>query len=148
MQPAYHPLANIFGTETRHLVPLFQRPHVWGKEEQWEPLWDDLSHLADSLVTKVAGNVLGTVVLEQTDTHSGRVTRREVIDGQQRLTTLQIQAAKHAFGEIIGSGNEHGEKCARIEIPGLEALTLNPPGYDKKRHYQRLSEATRSHDCG
>ncbi|MER9800918.1 DUF262 domain-containing HNH endonuclease family protein [Mesorhizobium sp. M0142] len=142
MQPAYHPLANIFGTQTRHLVPLFQRPYVWGKEEQWEPLWDDLSHLADRLVTaggkKVAGHFLGTVVLEQTDTPSGRVTRREVIDGQQRLTTLQIvlQAAKHAFGEIIGSGNEPAEKCARIEIPRLEALTLNPPGYEEEEKYK------------
>ena len=65
MQPAYHPLANIFGTQTRHLVPLFQRPYVWSREEQWEPLWDDLSHLADRLVTadgrKVAGHFLGTV---------------------------------------------------------------------------------------
>ncbi|MFK0688817.1 DUF262 domain-containing protein [Mesorhizobium sp. IMUNJ 23033] len=142
MQPAYHPLANIFGTQTRHLVPLFQRPYVWNREEQWEPLWEDLSHLADRLVTadgkKVAGHFLGTVVLEQADTPSGRVTRREVIDGQQRLTTLQIvlQAAKHAFAEIIGAGNEPAEKAARIEIPRLEALTSNPPGYEEEEKYK------------
>ncbi|MBZ9916584.1 MULTISPECIES: DUF262 domain-containing protein [unclassified Mesorhizobium] len=142
MQPAYHPLANIFGTQTRHLVPLFQRPYVWSREEQWEPLWDDLAHLADRLLTangkKVAGHFLGTVVLEQADTPSGRVTRREVIDGQQRLTTLQIvlQAAKHAFGEIIGSGNEPAEKAAGIEVSRLEALTLNPPGYEEEEKYK------------
>ncbi|MBZ9857062.1 DUF262 domain-containing HNH endonuclease family protein [Mesorhizobium sp. CA13] len=142
MQPAYHPLANIFGTQTRHLVPLFQRPYVWSREEQWEPLWDDVSHLADRLVSangkKVAGHFLGTVVLEQADTPSGRVTRREVIDGQQRLTTLQIvlQAAKHVFGEILGSGHEPAERAARIEIPRLEALTSNPPGYEEEEKYK------------
>ncbi|TJW51963.1 MAG: DUF262 domain-containing protein [Mesorhizobium sp.] len=142
MQPAYHPLANIFGTQTRHLVPLFQRPYVWGKEEQWEPLWEDLSDLADRIVAAgdrpVAGHFLGTVVLEQAHTPSGRVTRREVIDGQQRLTTLQIvlQAAKHAFGEIIGSGNESAERSARIEMTRIEALTLNPPGYEEEEKYK------------
>jgi hypothetical protein len=24
-------------------VPLFQRQYVWGKEAQWEPLWEDIS---------------------------------------------------------------------------------------------------------
>ena len=136
MQPTYHPLGNVFGTQTRHLAPLFQRPYVWSKEEQWEPLWDDIAELADRIIgagdTPVAGHFLGTLVLEQIYTPSGRVARREVIDGQQRLTTLQIvlQAAKHAFGDLQETDHEATAKAARIESSRLDALTQNPPGYE------------------
>lgn len=77
MQPSYLPLVSIFGTQTRHVVPLFQRPYVWSQEEQWEPLWEDLQRLADRVLTTeagkpVAGHFLGTVVLEQTQTPTER----------------------------------------------------------------------------
>jgi hypothetical protein len=28
----------IFGQDRWHIVPLYQRPYVWKREEQWEPL--------------------------------------------------------------------------------------------------------------
>jgi uncharacterized protein with ParB-like and HNH nuclease domain len=70
MQPSYLPLLIIFGSETRCTVPLFQRPYVWTETDNWAPLWDDISDLADRiLATKdakpVRGHFLGTVVLEQ-----------------------------------------------------------------------------------
>lgn len=34
----------------RLMVPLFQRPYVWSKESQWEPLWDDIIRMAEALV--------------------------------------------------------------------------------------------------
>ncbi|MDT0329214.1 DUF262 domain-containing protein [Nocardiopsis lambiniae] len=37
----YSPTA-IFGSHTRYVVPLFQRPYVWNRDEQWEPLWQDV----------------------------------------------------------------------------------------------------------
>lgn len=89
---------------TRHTVPLFQRPYVWNQEEQWEPLWEDISGLLDRLRLRegddqVASHFLGTIVLEQAKNPTGSLPRREVIDGQQRLTTLQLllKAAEHAL---------------------------------------------------
>ncbi len=32
-------LLGIFERKMRLEVPLFQRPYVWSKETQWEPLW-------------------------------------------------------------------------------------------------------------
>jgi uncharacterized protein with ParB-like and HNH nuclease domain len=94
MQPTYLPLSQIFGAPARYTVPLFQRPYVWQRETEWEPLWDDISHLADRVLAagsdqKVAGHFVGTAVLEQVKTPAGTIGCREIIDGQQRLTTLQ-----------------------------------------------------------
>lgn len=140
MQPTYQPLAQIFSTETRHLVPLFQRPYVWSREEQWEPLWDDVSDLGNRVLSgqkPVAGHFLGTVVLEQVDTPSGAVNRREIIDGQQRLTTLQIllQSARLALGSLA-TEDEGALRAAQIERTRLESLIFNPPGYDQSDRYK------------
>ena len=37
------PLLEIFEKKMRLEVPLFQRQYVWSKEQQWEPLWEDIS---------------------------------------------------------------------------------------------------------
>ena len=51
--------------DERFTVPLFQRPYVWTKEEQWEPLWDDLLGALRRLEARkgdapVASHFLGT----------------------------------------------------------------------------------------
>jgi uncharacterized protein with ParB-like and HNH nuclease domain len=78
----------------RLMVPLFQRPYVWGREAQWEPLWDDITRMADSLRPDVVAppkpHFLGAVVLQQRLVSIQSLPQRWVIDGQQRLTTLQI----------------------------------------------------------
>jgi hypothetical protein len=83
--------ADIFGYHVRYVVPLFQRPYVWNRRDQWEPLWDDVRTVADRLLHGVrAQHFLGAVVVEQAPTPVGAVTAYHVIDGQQRLTTLQL----------------------------------------------------------
>ena len=74
------------------MVPLFQRPYVWKKDEQWEPLWDDIRELADRVMTdgKSRPHFLGAIVLDQQHTTTGQIEMRLVIDGQQRLTTMQL----------------------------------------------------------
>jgi Protein of unknown function DUF262/Protein of unknown function (DUF1524) len=102
MQPNYISVGQIFGGPGRLTVPLFQRPYVWSKEEQWLPLWQDVSDLLDRILksggnSPIASHFLGTVVLEQKPNAIGTLPRREIIDGQQRLTTLQVllKAAEH-----------------------------------------------------
>jgi hypothetical protein len=87
------PLLDIFEKKMRLEVPLFQRQYVWNREQQWEPLWEDLvrkftEHLSGR--TDAPVHFLGAMVLDQKQTPTGHVEKRQVIDGQQRLTTLQI----------------------------------------------------------
>lgn len=76
------------------VVPLFQRPYVWNEENQWEPLWKDMARMAEKLVLhpgiKHYPHFLGAVVLQQVQNASGTMQERVIIDGQQRLTTLQL----------------------------------------------------------
>ncbi len=92
----------LFGRSVRYVVPTYQRRYVWNERDQWEPLWEDVERLADAyleLVGSGKGRVtdddaskhfLGAVVFQQEVTPTGSIEIRRIIDGQQRLTTLQI----------------------------------------------------------
>ena len=86
---------DLFGRHVRYVIPLFQRPYVWNKEDQWEPLWNDLENLATRVMESpnpdnVPAHFMGAIVLEQAQTGARFITVRHVVDGQQRLTTLQL----------------------------------------------------------
>ena len=68
-------------------IPFFQRAYVWG-QPQWERLLEDMKAISDSNKPYF----LGSVILKQQETTTGsRIgDKRTVIDGQQRLTTLNI----------------------------------------------------------
>ncbi len=93
-------LKKIFGQDRRHVVPLFQRPYVWKRDDQWAPLWDDVRGLAERLVagSEVRPHFLGAVVLDFAEYKYGDIETRIVIDGQQRLTTIQLML--EAFADI------------------------------------------------
>lgn len=85
----------LFDTTVRYTVPLFQRGYVWDPDRQWRPLWNDLQLQADAVFTDTTppAHFLGAVVLDQQRTRTGTTPVRQVIDGQQRLTTLQVLLA-------------------------------------------------------
>ena len=84
----------VFMQPQRLVVPLFQRPYVWNQETQWEPLWEDVRRVAERMLAHPADkhqpHFLGAVVLQQMPNQSGLMQQRTIIDGQQRLTTLQL----------------------------------------------------------
>jgi Protein of unknown function DUF262 len=82
----------IFLSPQRLMVPLFQRPYVWQEDKQWRPLWEDVLRVAQRILDRGTStpHFLGAVVLQQQPTATGTLSVRTVIDGQQRLTTLQI----------------------------------------------------------
>lgn len=88
---------DLFQIPRRYVVPLFQRPYVWSLEKQWKPLWDDISAKSDEYLSwedresnEPARHFLGAIVLNPIPISGFQVPARLIIDGQQRLTTLQI----------------------------------------------------------
>lgn len=83
---------DVFYHPTRLVVPLFQRPYVWSKETQWAPLWEDIVRLIEVIQhhNQNATHFLGAIVIQQVPAPLGSLPMWNVIDGQQRLTTLQI----------------------------------------------------------
>ena len=119
----------VFMQPQRLIVPLFQRPYVWNEDNQWEPLWSDVVRVAQRLLEDPAGrqypHFLGAVVLQQVQNPAGTMQERTIIDGQQRLTTLQLLLdALHA--ELLAAGAQ--QPAARIEtlVVNAEAFWQRP----------------------
>lgn len=84
-------------------MPLFQRSYVWTVEDQLGPLWSDCRRLTELRMrpgAPAATHFLGAVVLQQQLGGMGAVGAFSVIDGQQRLTTLQL--LMDATAEVLG----------------------------------------------
>ncbi len=109
-------LRTLFLKPVQYVIPDFQRPYVWNREDQWEPLWDDVQHAADRFLaermtsrddaeaeSRAGRHFLGAIVLKQRMNSAAAVEFREVIDGQQRITTLQLLlAAAHRVAQDRG----------------------------------------------
>lgn len=100
-------LQGVLHGDRRFIVPVYQRPYVWTRERQWEPLWQDIEATVQRLgEARVSGaqqgldaaksdeaaapHFLGAVVIEKSPTKFGDAETRLVVDGQQRLTTIQL----------------------------------------------------------
>ena len=107
MDAGIQTLSGLFGTPVSYRIPVFQRPYAWTKERQWQPLWSDAQRIAEKLLVaksgeKIPPHFMGAIVLQLQSAKSGRVVKRIVVDGQQRLTTLQllIRAAQESFQNL------------------------------------------------
>lgn len=118
---------DLFEGKVQFEIPSFQRPYVWTEEDQWAPLWADIKRVAAGVLGSggdpeslegVGAHFLGAVVLKELTHHAGDVARSAVIDGQQRMTTLQILLdAAHAVVDELGYEDE---------AEFLRDLILNP----------------------
>ena len=129
MRPDKLTIYDLFQKERRYVVPLYQRSYVWNREEQWEPLWEDIERQAEACLAAEnyvnrRSHFLGAIVLNVAKIVGNSVARSEIIDGQQRLTTVQLfLAALRDYAVKIGSS--HVGKLVRVttnedEKPGTE----------------------------
>ncbi len=147
-----HNLKDIFDTQIRYMVPLYQRPYVWRKDKQWGPLWEDFEALTERYVRRESNQVrphfMGAVVLDQVGNFPGSIDLRQVIDGQQRLTTLQIliEAAAdicEALGPIAFMTARSLRRLTRNEQRGddpAEVFKVWPTNVDRE-HFRRVMSA-------
>lgn len=144
MQPSYISVMNVFTQQTRYTVPLFQRPYVWKRDDQWEPLWDDVRAAAERVLNadgkQVSAHFLGTVVLDQSPNPTFSLPRREVIDGQQRLTTLQLvlKAAEHALDSLrpAVANDDEAKRAVDVACRQIAPLTSNPAYAEDEERYK------------
>ena len=116
------------------LIPDYQRPYAWGKSE-CQTLWDDIFTFAipDDGSTEFDSNseyFLGPIVTFKNDN-----SKMEVIDGQQRLTTLMLllRAFYSKFGHMQDKASiatkQNIEKCLwktdEFGEPDMDALKID-----------------------
>jgi uncharacterized protein with ParB-like and HNH nuclease domain len=108
-------LFKVFSNDFAFSIPAYQRPYAWTREQASELLTDLLSFLGDGSesVTDASPYFLGSIVLIKSE----GVPEADVVDGQQRLTTLTIllsvlrglaedKKASKITGYIYQEGNE------------------------------------------
>lgn len=134
-------------------IPEYQRDYEW-EEPQWDDLWTELNQFVQADLSKGGDRTpdvfFGSMFFAErgTDEH-GSIDRLEVIDGQQRLTTLSIlfKAIGDLTSEIEPDGRQN-EVAVKIqekvndvlyrpsEIPGR-----TPPALKLSQHNRAFYEA-------
>ncbi|WP_446209788.1 DUF262 domain-containing protein [Micromonospora sp. IBSANI012] len=114
-------LSRILTNEVRYTVPLFQRKYVWNEQDNWWPLWTDVVETTSRLMTDRERGVdatrphfLGTVVHEGLLSKTGQMPEQRIIDGQQRMTTLQLLLAATRVAAIDCGLSKHASKIGRL----------------------------------
>ncbi|MCC9195304.1 DUF262 domain-containing protein [Arthrobacter sp. zg-Y820] len=127
MDAKTYPLQDILKPERRYVIPTFQRDYEWTLDGQWRLLFDDLEAAADRLLaarnhrqdgtrgTQLEQNIpphfLGAIVCASMPFPTGGVALRSVIDGQQRLTTIQLLI--RGLLDVLIEHNSEREKSVR-----------------------------------
>lgn len=114
----------LFGNGLVYSIPRFQRDYSW-TDTEWEELWDDLLECLSS--GHDIAHYLGYLVLQSDNSKSF-----DVIDGQQRLTTLSIiiLAVMRNLQKLVRNGIDAEQNQIRLEqirssyIGYLDPVTL------------------------
>lgn len=87
IKAAEYPLYKVFSDEFTFKIPGYQRPYAWGIEQSEDLLNDLITALGDSSeqIDQIDPYFLGSIVLIK-----GNNRDSDVVDGQQRLTTITI----------------------------------------------------------
>jgi hypothetical protein len=113
-------LSKIFSSDYQFVIPDYQRPYSWGQEQAIQLLND----LKDALERNVDDEpyFLGSVVLVKKETDAVA----EVIDGQQRLTTLTILLS--VLRSLTEDPGFRSSFDTMLEEPGnaIQELTAQP----------------------
>lgn len=82
-----YPISTLLDIESNiiYSIPRYQREYTWGKP-QWERLFDDL-------VENNSGYYLGSIICINQSQDAITIQDLEVVDGQQRLTTISLLLA-------------------------------------------------------
>ena len=107
-----YPISQIFDPESKLIfeIPKYQREYTWGTRE-WEALFDDLTENDD-------GYFLGSIICINTATDIINAPKCEVVDGQQRLTTLSLLFA--ALYQIMNSYKDSLDEDQQSDVLQLK----------------------------
>lgn len=114
----------LIGNGLTYRIPRFQRDYSWTNEE-WEDLWSDILGMLES--DGETAHYMGYLVLQSADDKSF-----DVIDGQQRLTTISliVIAVLKNLQRLIDNGNDpeankqRADQIRQTYVGYLDPVTL------------------------
>lgn len=123
MQAGDVKLGKVFSNDHVNVIPLFQRPYVWDKDDNWAPLWRDVAQVAREVEADRLNEAkepsdstyfLGAVVIHQRVKHPQRLDSSHIIDGQQRMTTLQVLLAAIREVAVVRGHDKTAAQCTAL----------------------------------
>lgn len=107
-----YPVSQLFDIEASvvYAIPRYQREYTW-KMDQWESLFDDVDE-------NDPGYFLGSIICINQTSDTLAVQRLEVVDGQQRLTTLSLLFA--ALYQSLKRIEKELDEDRRVELINLK----------------------------
>ena len=120
-----YPISQLFDIEAGvvYVVPRYQREYTWGKS-QWESLFDDV-------LDNDPGYFLGSIICINQSTDALSVQKLELVDGQQRLTTLSLLFA--SVYHALKSHETDLDDEQRVELINLKRKLVLKKGDDQIR---------------
>lgn len=120
-----YPVSQLFDIEAGvvYAIPRYQREYTWGKS-QWENLFDDV-------LENDPGYFLGSIICINQSTDALSVQKLELVDGQQRLTTLSLLFA--SVYHALKSHETDLDDEQRVELINLKRKLVLKKGDDQIR---------------
>ncbi len=97
----------VFGKENKFAIPPYQRSYSWNKKN-WQMLWDDMIEAYNNK----RKHFLGTLVVVEKE----KELEFEVVDGQQRLTTIYLLTAAIAASYGTNGSSENAMRLLHERI--------------------------------
>ena len=131
-----YPISQLFDIEAGvvYAIPRYQREYTW-KQDQWESLFDDVQE-------NDPGYFLGSIICINQTTDTLAVQRLEVVDGQQRLTTLSLLFA--ALYKSLKSHENNLDDDQRVELINLKRKLVLKKGDDQLRVIPQIQNNNQS----
>lgn len=140
----------LFKPERQYYVPLYQRGYVWNLANQWMRLWSDVQEKAEARLSGMTPtpHFMGAVVLDPQERKKLiGVEKVHIIDGQQRLTTLQFVLA--ALAIVLRMKNDNAlspviETCLKnsdektMRDKAVECYKVWPTFFDRKTYLKAI----------
>ncbi len=133
MQASETKLRQLIEGTKQYVVPLFQRPYSWS-EKQWKTLWVDVQEKARH--SDGRPHFFGSIVTTPAKSVPQGVGKYLLVDGQQRLTTVQVLlAAIRDVADLLGATHLRdriaGQYLANIYETDDERLKVLPTQDDR-----------------
>lgn len=121
-------LLSFLNGSSQYIIPFFQRSYVW-KVDNWSELWENIIEEYEEMAVNnnlKSEHFIGTIIIKQMLSSQVGATEYELIDGQQRMTTISLllkafhdatleDSAKTWINKFLTFEDSYGNEKIRIQ---------------------------------
>ena len=136
MEATQATLIKFLNSSQQFSIPIYQRSYSW-TEHQCEQIWNDIVRVA--VDKKIPAHFIGSIVyIEKNIYQASDVTKLQVIDGQQRLTTISLLLA--ALGRALEGESSDNHEITKEKINNRYLFNIDEPDTNRYKLVLRRSD--------